>query len=107
MMLKDEEAIVGTDPLDLVLERGGNLPRRTVGDDRDAFLRLEAQANVDRVARTGQKLGINGMQVGSVGHLKVQSVTRKIAAIKPGYSRPKSSVAPAVAPLQRGTLACG
>ncbi len=72
VFLEDEEGEFGTHFLDLLLERGGDVARCFIGDDGDAFVRLEAQAIADGVARAGSQLRINGESGGeeTVRHLR-------------------------------------
>jgi hypothetical protein len=72
VFLEDEEGEFGTHFLDLLLERGGDVAGCFIGDDGDAFVRLEAQAIADGVARAGSQLRINGKSGGekTVRHLR-------------------------------------
>ena len=50
-MFEDEKCVFGADLFDFCLQRRGDLARRFIGDNRDPFVRLKAQANADGVAR--------------------------------------------------------
>ncbi len=82
VFLEDEDGVFGTDLLDLLLERGGDVARRFIGDDGDAFVRLQPQAIADGVARAGSEFRING-EGGSgetVGHRRrALTMARKTA----------------------------
>ena len=60
VFLQNENCVLGTDLLDLLLKSGGDVARRFIGDDGNAFVRLKPQAITDGVARAGSQLGING-----------------------------------------------
>jgi hypothetical protein len=56
------------DFFDFELERRRNFTRLFVGDDRNPFVRFQAQAIADGVSRSRLKFRINRYGVGAVGH---------------------------------------
>jgi len=50
------------------LQRGSDLARDSVRDDRDPLLRFQSETNIDRVARAGDQFQINRVEVSAIGH---------------------------------------
>ncbi len=99
VFLENENRVIGTDLLDLLLKSGGDLARRLIGDDGDAFVRLKPQAIADGVASAGSQLGINGEGGGgeTVGHGDERS---------PWREKPTGAIA-GQASATVGTFGCG
>ena len=68
MLFQNENGMVRADFFHFRLERGRNVPRHFIGDDRDALVRLQAETIADRVPRPRLELRINGYGVGAVRH---------------------------------------
>src|SRR6266571_3128226 len=70
MMLEHKQAVVRADAFYFRLQRSGDFVSGGVGDDRDPLNGLEAQTNVDGVARSGNQLRINRMEISAIWHTK-------------------------------------
>jgi hypothetical protein len=68
MMLEHKQTVIRTDALDFSSQRGSDLARDSVGDDRDALLRFQSKTNIDCVPCAGDQFRINRMEVSAIGH---------------------------------------
>jgi len=69
-MFKDEQTVIGTGAFYLTLECGRDLTRRCIGDDCDPLLGSQSQTGANRIARTGNQLGIDRIRANPVRHRK-------------------------------------
>src|SRR5205807_9902409 len=68
MMLEHKQTVIRTNALDFSLQRGSDLARDSVRDDRDPLLRFQSETNIDRVARAGDQFQINRVELSAIGH---------------------------------------
>ena len=84
VMFECEHTVARAESLDFSLQRGRDVARRLVRDDRDALLRLELQTHLECIPRPGNQLRVN---VDLVGHNllahEMVSLTRKPYRFKP------------------------
>src|SRR5439155_1102126 len=89
VVLEYEQAVIRTNALYFSLQGRGYLARDSVRDNRDPLLRFQSKTNIDRVTRTRDKLRINRMKIGSIGHTKVLRITRKSRPAKSLHFHPE------------------
>src|SRR5260370_20474391 len=83
MVFEGKQAVVRADALDFGLQRRRDVARHFIRDDGDAFVGFESKANLNSVARTGRKFGVNRIDGETVRHLEVLRITRKFRSGNP------------------------
>jgi hypothetical protein len=57
-MFEHKQAVGSANLLDFMFQRGRDLARSLVGDDRNPLVPLEAETDLNRIPSPGKKLGI-------------------------------------------------